>query len=129
MCKRLIYSINANCQTATILMANKDFIMGHRLEIKDAMAKADKGAFLPVRERDLFQLGPLSMVLPELDPAYQGLLFQDLRVEDPDLEAIMGDNISLEMKVMILTAVKESQANNQLIVQLIDTKAKSLLGW
>ena len=31
MCKRLIYSINANRQAATIFMANGDFIADHRL--------------------------------------------------------------------------------------------------
>ena len=112
MYNRLVYSINANRQAATILMANGDFIADHCLEIKDAMAKADKGAFLPVRERDLFQLGPLSMVLLELDPAHQDLLFPDLSLEDPDLESIMGDEVSPEMKILILAAVKESHANN-----------------
>ena len=38
----------------------------------------------------------------------------------------MGDDVSLEMKVMILLAVKRSQANNQQMVQLLDAKAKSL---
>ena len=38
----------------------------------------------------------------------------------------MGDKVSLEMKVMILTAVKQSQTNNQQMVQLLNTKAKSL---
>ena len=38
----------------------------------------------------------------------------------------MGDNVSPEMKVMILSAVKQSQANNQQMVQLLDAKAKSL---
>ena len=126
MCKRLIYSINANCQAATILMANRDFIADHHLDIKQATATAAQGAFLPVRERDLFQLDPQNTVMPELDPSYQGLLFPDLSLEDLDLESIMGDKVSLEMKVMILTAVKQSQTNNQQMVQLLDTKAKSL---
>merc|ERR1712240_739550 len=77
-------------------------------------------------ERDLFQLGPFSMVLPELDPAHQDLLFPDLSLEDPDLKSIMGDEISPEMKTMILVAVKESHAKNQQIVQLMDAKARSL---
>ena len=64
--------------------------------------------------------------MAELDPFYQGLLFPDLSLEDPDLESIMGDKVSPEMKVMILTAVKQSQANNQQMVQLLDTKARSL---
>ena len=38
----------------------------------------------------------------------------------------MGDKVSPEMKVMILMAVKQSQANNQQMVQLWDSKAWSL---
>ena len=60
--------------------------------------------------------------MPELDPSYQGLLFPDLSLEDPDLESIMGDKVSPEMKVMILMAVKQSQTNNQLMVQLMTPK-------
>ena len=129
MCKRLIYSINANLQAATILMASRDFIADHRLDIKQATTTAAQGAFLPVRERDLFQLDPQNIVMPELDPSYQGLLFPDLSLEDLDLESIMGDKVSPEMKVMILMAVKQSQANNQQMVQLLDSKAQSLYSW
>ena len=63
MCKRLIYSINANPQASTILMANRDFIADHHLEIKQATATATQGAFLPVREKDLFQLDPQNTVI------------------------------------------------------------------
>ena len=126
MCKRLIYSINANRQAATILMANGDFIADHRSEIKQATATAAQGAFIPVRGRDMFQLDPQTTVMPELDPTHHDLLFPDLSLEDPDLESIMGDKVSPEMKVMILSAVKWSQANNQQIMQLLDAKAKSL---
>ena len=108
----MIYSLNASCKVSTILMANGDLVADHHLTIDQALTHANKGAFLPFRERDLFQLGPLSMVMPELDPAHQGLLFPDLSLEDPDLESIMGDDVSPEMKIMILAAVKESQANN-----------------
>ena len=107
-------------------MANGDLIADHHLEIKDATANAAKGAFLPVRERDLFHLDPQNTVMPELDPTYQGLLFPDLSLEDPHLESIKGESVSPEMKVMILTAVKQSQANNQQMVQLLDAKARSL---
>ena len=93
-------------------MAYRDFIADHHLEIEQATATAAQGAFLPIRERDLFQLDPQSTVMPELDPSYQGLLFPDLSLEDPDLESIMGDEVSLEIQTMILTAVKQSQANN-----------------
>ena len=108
MCKRLIYLINANRQAATILMANGDFIADHCVEIKDAITNAAQGAFLPIREIDLFHLGPLSMVMPELDPTYQGLLFPDLSLEDPDLKSIMGDKESLKMKVRILSEAQQS---------------------
>ena len=107
-------------------MANRDFIADHHLDIKQATTAAAQGAFLPIRERDLFQLDPQNTVMPELDPSYQGLLFPDLSLEDPDLESIMGDKVSPEMKVMILTADKQSQTNNQQMVQLLDAKAKSL---
>ena len=93
-------------------MANRDFIVDHRLEIEQATTTAAQGAFLPVRERDLFQLDPQNTVMPELDPSFQGLLFPELSLEDPDLESIMGDEVSPEMKVMILMAVKQSQTNN-----------------
>ena len=66
------------------------------------------------------------MVLPELDPAHQDILFPYLSLEDLDLESIMGDDVSPEMKTMILMAVRQSQANNQQMVQLWDSKAKSL---
>ena len=61
-----------------------------------------------------------------MDPTYQVLLFPDLSLEDLDLKFIMGDNISPEMKVMILMAVIESQTNNQQMVQLLDAKTRSL---
>ena len=126
MCKRLIFSINANRQASTILMANGDFIADHCLEIEQATATGAKKAFLPVRERDLFQLDPQNTVMLELDPSFQGLLFPELSLEDPDLESIMGDEVFPEMKVKILTAVKQSQTNNQQMVQHLDAKAKSL---
>ena len=69
MCKRLIFSINANRQASTILMANADFMADHHLEIYQATASATPEAFLPVRERDLFQLDPQLTMMEELDPA------------------------------------------------------------
>ena len=126
MCKRLIYSINANRQVSTILMANGDFIADHHLYIKQATTTAAQGAFLPVRERDLFSLDPQFTMMGELDSSYQGLLFPDLSLEDPDLESIMKDEVPQEVQTRILTAVKQSQANNQQMVQLWDSKARSL---
>ena len=69
MGQRLIYSIRANCQAATILMTNGDFIADHCLEIKQATTTAAQGAFLPIRERDLFQLDPQNTMVLELDPS------------------------------------------------------------
>ena len=62
----------------------------------------------------------------ELDPSYQGHLFKDLSLEDPDLESIMGDEVSPEMKVINLSAGWQSQTNNYQMVRLLDAKAKSL---
>ena len=107
-------------------MANADFMADHHLEIDQATTSATPEAFIPVRERDLFQLDPQLTVMEELDPAYKGLLFPDLSLEDPDLESIMGDEVSPEMKTKILAASKQSKANNQQMVQLWDSKAKSL---
>ena len=126
MCKRLIYSINANRQASTILMANADFMVDHRLEIDQATDRAPQEAFLPVRKRDLYHLDPQPTVMSELDSSYQGLLFPELSLEDPDLESIMGDEVSPDMKTKILAAVNQTQANNQQMVQHWDSKAKNL---
>ena len=72
MCKRLIYSITANHQASTILMANGDFIMDHHLEIKQATTTAAQGTFIPVGRNDMFQLDPQNTVMPELDPTQSG---------------------------------------------------------
>ena len=48
-------------------MANADFMADQRLEIDLALATAAQGAFLPVRERDLFSLDPQLTVMGELD--------------------------------------------------------------
>ena len=86
-------------------MANGDTIKNHFLTIKQATATTAHGAFIPVRVRDMFQLGPQTTVLPGLDPKHKGLLFPDLSLEDTDLESIMGDKVSPEMKVRILAEV------------------------
>ena len=126
MCKRLIYSINTNPQASTILMANVDFIVNHRLEIDQATTTAAKGAFLLLAERGTCFNWIHNTVFLELDPSHQDLLFHEISMEDLDLESIMGYEVSLELQTMILTAVKQSQANNQQMVQLWDSKARSL---
>ena len=93
-------------------MANGDFMADHRLEIDLATATAAQGAFLPIRERDLFSLDPQFTVMGELDSSYQGLLFPDLSLEDLELESIMKDEVPQEVQTRILVAVKQSHANN-----------------
>ena len=61
-------------------------------QINQALANAAKGAFLPVRDRDL----------------YQDLIFLDFSLEEPDLESIMGDLVSQDLKIGILIAARKS---------------------
>ena len=60
----------------------------HKLEVQH---QHSQGAFLPVKERDLYLLGPQPTVREDLDPTYQSLVFQDSSLEEPDLGATMGD--------------------------------------
>ena len=62
-------------------MAIGDIVADHCLTIYQAHAHAHKGAFLPVRERDLFCLDPQDTLLGELDPTYQSLIFPDHSLE------------------------------------------------
>ena len=86
-------------------MANTDFLAGLCHQIEETMADAASRAFHPVRERDLFSLGPQNRVVGKLEPAYQGSLFQDICLEQPELQSIMGDQVPQEVKTKILTAV------------------------
>ena len=56
--KQLISSIRAQMKSQIVMIVNLDNLVGHRHQIQDAMADAAKGAFCPIRERDLFLLGP-----------------------------------------------------------------------
>ena len=60
----------------------------HKLDVQH---QHSQGAFLPVKERDLYLLGPQPTVCEDLDPTYQSLVFQDSSLEEPDLESTMGD--------------------------------------
>ena len=62
-----------------------------------ALANIAQGAFLPVKERDLYSLDPQLTVLGELDPTYQGPIFLDFSLEEPDLESIMEDVVPQEI--------------------------------
>ena len=104
--RQLISSIITSRQASTVLMANGNHLLAHRLQIKQATADAAKQAFLPIREMDLFHLDPQFTVLGELDPAYKGLIFLDICLEEPELESIMGDQISKEIQNRILLQLK-----------------------
>ena len=107
-------------------MANGDKVVAHHHKIDQALANAAQGAFLPIKERDLYSLDPQLTVLGELDPTYQGPIFPDFSLEEPDLESIMEDVVPQEIQTRILAAVRQSHANNQQMVQLLDSKIRSL---
>ena len=54
--RRLIYSLNAQFQVSTVLLANADYMADHRYDIDQALSNAAQGAFLPTRERNLYSL-------------------------------------------------------------------------
>ena len=56
--RRLISSLASSRQASTLLFANKDQIGNYHITIDQALANAAKDAFLPVRERDLYNLDP-----------------------------------------------------------------------
>ena len=82
---------------STLLFANGDQIGNHCVTINQALANAAKDAFLPIRERDLYNLDPQPTLLGELDPDYQGLVFPDYSLEELDLKSIMVDHIPLDI--------------------------------
>ena len=87
------------------------------------LAKTAKGVFLPVRERDLYLLGPQPTVCGDLDPTYQGLVFLDSSLEEPVLESTMGDWVPQDIKIRVLIAARESYTRNQEKVQTLNSKA------
>ena len=124
--RELISSIYSQRQSSVILMSNGDYLAGHHHQIEEVMADAASRAFHPVRERDLFSLGPQNTVMGELDPAYQGSLFPDICLEQPELQSIMGDQVSQEVQNRILTAVRQTHDNNLEKLQFWDSKVRSL---
>jgi len=59
-------------------------------QINQALTNAAKGAFLPVRDRDLCQ----------------GLIFLDSRLEEPDLESFLGNLVPQDIKIRVLIAAR-----------------------
>ena len=96
-------------------MTNRDYLAGHCHQIEEAMADKASRAFHPVRERDLFSLGPQNTVMEKLDPAYQDTLFPDIGLEQPELQSIMGDQVSQDIQNKILTAI--GQTHQRLCLQ------------
>ena len=95
---RLISSISLSRQASTVLMANADYLAGHHHQIEKAMADTAPLAFLPVKERDLFNLGSMPTVMGELNLAYKDLIFSDFCLEQLELESIMEDQVPQEIK-------------------------------
>ena len=124
--RRLIYLLSAYHQASIILMANADYMVDHRHKLDQARANAGQGVFLPIRERDLYSLDPQPTVMRELDSTYQGLIFPDFSLEELDLRSIMEGLVPQEIQTRILAAVRQSHANNQEMVQLLDSKIRSL---
>ena len=62
----------------------------------------------------------------ELDPNYQGLLFPDICLEQPELKSIMGDQVFLEVQIKILMAARQAHVNNIERLRLWDSKVRSL---
>ena len=120
--RKLISHISAHRQSQLIFMTNTDRMAQHRHNINNAMADATQEAFCPVRERDLFSLGPQTMVMRELDPDYHSLLFPDICLEQPELRSIMGDQVSQEVHSRILQAVRQMHVNNLWKLQISDSK-------
>ena len=124
--RKLISHISAQRQSQVILMTNADRMAQHRHNINNAMTDATQEAFCPVRERDLFSLGPQNMVMRELDLDYHGPLFSEICLEQPELWSIMGDQVSQEVQIKILTAVRQAHVSNLERLQVSDSKVRSL---
>ena len=69
-----------------VFPANLDYLAGHRHQIEKTMADAAPQAFLPIKERDLFNLGSMSTIMGELNPAYKDPIFPDFCLEQLELE-------------------------------------------
>ena len=89
----------------------------------DVQRQNSQGAFLLVKKRDLYILGPQPTVLGNLDPSYQGLVLPDSSLGEPDLKSIMGDWVPQDIKIRVLIAGRESYTRNWEKVQTLNSKA------
>ena len=62
----------------------------------------------------------------KLNLDYQGLLFPDLCLEQPELQSMMGDQVSQEVQTKILQAVRQAHVNNLARLQVWDSKHRNL---
>ena len=83
-------------QKVDLLVFSKKCHYGHTVHHHklDVLHQHSQGAFLLVKERDLFLLDPQPTVCEDLDPTYQSLIFQDPSLEESDLGATMGTEVS-----------------------------------
>ena len=79
-------------------MANGDLLAAHRHKVDQATTDTVPQAFLPIRERDLFNLGSQPTIMGELNPEYEGPIILDFQLEEPELQSIMGDKVSPEIQ-------------------------------
>ena len=79
--------------------------MADHRHILDMLRQHCQGAFLPVKERDLFLFDPQPTVHEELDPTCQSLVFQDPSLEEPDLGATMGTEFLRTTRVLFAARV------------------------
>ena len=94
-------------------MGNADLVADHCLTLDQALTQADKGAFLPIRKRDLFHLDPQHTLLGKWNIAYQSLIFLECSPEYLDLESIIGNLVDSTTKESAINAVNQFLANNQ----------------
>ena len=78
----------------------------------DVLPQHSQGAFLPVKERDLFLFDPQPTVREKLDPTCQSLIFQDPSLEEPDLGATMRTEVSRTTRVLFAARVSYTRIQN-----------------
>ena len=79
--------------------------MADYCHILDVLCQHSQGAFLPVKERDLFLFDPQPTVHEELNPTCHSLVFQDPSLEEPDLGATMGTEVPRTTRVLFAARV------------------------
>ena len=118
--------ISSSRQASTVLMANANYLAGHHHNIEIAIANAAPQAFLPVREMGSLQPRFSKHSVWGARPNLSGSIFPDFCLEQPELQSIIGDQVSQEVQDRILMAVRQTHTKNLEKVQLWDSKVRSL---